>query len=112
MPRLSAVVLHLPPIAAQNPLVGWAAMEVTLISQIQPSGREASGGLTWLGGSLSSAPSQGEVRAGGEAEPGAGQNLNQGVNRLMAAMRDMLANIQFQEPPRDDNPEGDGGDWD
>uniref|UniRef100_A0A670Z1T5 Transcription factor 25 n=1 Tax=Pseudonaja textilis TaxID=8673 RepID=A0A670Z1T5_PSETE len=48
----------------------------------------------------------------GEAEPGAGQNLNQGVNRLMAAMRDMLANIQFQEPPQDDNPEGDGGDWD
>uniref|UniRef100_A0A670YV70 Transcription factor 25 n=1 Tax=Pseudonaja textilis TaxID=8673 RepID=A0A670YV70_PSETE len=55
---------------------------------------------------------QGDVRAGGEAEPGAGQNLNQGVNRLMAAMRDMLANIQFQEPPQDDNPEGDGGDWD
>ncbi|XP_028595746.2 ribosome quality control complex subunit TCF25 [Podarcis muralis] len=55
---------------------------------------------------------QGEVRAGGEEEPGAGQNLNQGVNRLMAAMRDMLANIQFQEPPRDDNPEGDGGEWD
>uniref|UniRef100_A0A8C8EG21 Transcription factor 25 n=1 Tax=Otus sunia TaxID=257818 RepID=A0A8C8EG21_9STRI len=44
-------------------------------------------------------------------EAGAGQDLNQGVNRLMAAMRDMLANIQFQEPPRDDNPEGDG-DWD
>ncbi|KAM6429960.1 ribosome quality control complex subunit TCF25 isoform 2-T2 [Liasis olivaceus] len=55
---------------------------------------------------------QGEVRAGGEEEPGAGQNLNQGVNRLMAAMRDMLANIQFQEPPRDDNAEGDGGEWD
>ncbi|XP_053127480.1 transcription factor 25 [Hemicordylus capensis] len=55
---------------------------------------------------------QAEVRAGGEEEPGAGQNLNQGVNRLMAAMRDMLANIQFQEPPRDDNPEGDGGEWD
>ncbi|XP_026540675.1 transcription factor 25 [Notechis scutatus] len=55
---------------------------------------------------------QGDIRAGGEAEPGAGQNLNQGVNRLMAAMRDMLANIQFQEPPQDDNPEGDGGDWD
>ncbi|XP_005999258.1 transcription factor 25 [Latimeria chalumnae] len=42
---------------------------------------------------------------------GAGRELNQGVNRLMAAMRDMLANIQFQEPPREDNPEGDG-DWD
>ncbi|XP_066493132.1 ribosome quality control complex subunit TCF25 [Tiliqua scincoides] len=55
---------------------------------------------------------QGEVHAGGEEEPGAGQDLNQGVNRLMAAMRDMLANIQFQEPPRDDNPEGDGGEWD
>uniref|UniRef100_A0A8C3KPX6 Transcription factor 25 n=1 Tax=Calidris pygmaea TaxID=425635 RepID=A0A8C3KPX6_9CHAR len=46
-----------------------------------------------------------------DEEAGAGQDLNQGVNRLMAAMRDMLANIQFQEPPRDDNPEGDG-DWD
>uniref|UniRef100_A0A8D2JJ24 Transcription factor 25 n=1 Tax=Varanus komodoensis TaxID=61221 RepID=A0A8D2JJ24_VARKO len=55
---------------------------------------------------------QGEVRAGGEEEPGAGQNLNQGVNRLMAAMRDMLANIQFQEPPREDNPDGEGGEWD
>uniref|UniRef100_A0A8C8BN40 Transcription factor 25 n=1 Tax=Otus sunia TaxID=257818 RepID=A0A8C8BN40_9STRI len=54
---------------------------------------------------------QGDVRHDGEEEAGAGQDLNQGVNRLMAAMRDMLANIQFQEPPRDDNPEGDG-DWD
>nr|XP_056718527.1 transcription factor 25 [Euleptes europaea] len=55
---------------------------------------------------------QGEVGAAGAEEPGAGQDLNQGVNRLMAAMRDMLANIQFQEPLRDDNPEGDGGEWD
>ncbi|XP_075367243.1 ribosome quality control complex subunit TCF25 isoform X4 [Mycteria americana] len=54
---------------------------------------------------------QGDIRHDGEEEAGAGQDLNQGVNRLMAAMRDMLANIQFQEPPRDDNPEGDG-DWD
>ncbi|NWU91270.1 TCF25 factor, partial [Upupa epops] len=54
---------------------------------------------------------QGDVRHNGDEEAGAGQDLNQGVNRLMAAMRDMLANIQFQEPPRDDNPEGDG-DWD
>ncbi|XP_029820444.1 transcription factor 25 [Manacus vitellinus] len=54
---------------------------------------------------------QGDIRHDGDDEAGAGQDLNQGVNRLMAAMRDMLANIQFQEPPRDDNPEGDG-DWD
>ncbi|NXY22787.1 TCF25 factor, partial [Atrichornis clamosus] len=54
---------------------------------------------------------QGDLRHDGDDEAGAGQDLNQGVNRLMAAMRDMLANIQFQEPPRDDNPEGDG-DWD
>ncbi|KAM7101909.1 ribosome quality control complex subunit TCF25 isoform 3-T3 [Ciconia maguari] len=54
---------------------------------------------------------QGDIRHDGDEEAGAGQDLNQGVNRLMAAMRDMLANIQFQEPPRDDNPEGDG-DWD
>lgn len=81
-------------------------------NQATGTGKEASGGLTCLGASLPCPASQGEVRAGGEAEPGAGQNLNQGVNRLMAAMRDMLANIQFQEPPRDDNPEGDGGDWD
>ncbi|NWW40448.1 TCF25 factor, partial [Panurus biarmicus] len=47
----------------------------------------------------------------GDDEARAMQDINQGVNRLMAAMRDMLANIQFQEPPRDDNPEGDG-DWD
>ncbi|XP_054627250.1 transcription factor 25 [Dunckerocampus dactyliophorus] len=32
----------------------------------------------------------------------AGQELNQEVNRLMVAMRDMLANIRFQEPPRED----------
>ncbi|NXM67213.1 TCF25 factor, partial [Serilophus lunatus] len=54
---------------------------------------------------------QGDIWHDGHDEAGAGQDLNQGVNRLMAAMRDMLANIQFQEPPRDDNPEGDG-DWD
>ncbi|XP_061863583.1 ribosome quality control complex subunit TCF25 isoform X2 [Colius striatus] len=54
---------------------------------------------------------QGDIRHEGDEEAGAVQDLNQGVNRLMAAMRDMLANIQFQEPPRDDNPEGDG-DWD
>ncbi|XP_065496908.1 ribosome quality control complex subunit TCF25 [Caloenas nicobarica] len=54
---------------------------------------------------------QEDIRHDGEEEAGAGQDLNQGVNRLMAAMRDMLVNIQFQEPPRDDNPEGDG-DWD
>ncbi|NXV00459.1 TCF25 factor, partial [Cettia cetti] len=54
---------------------------------------------------------QGDIRHDGDDEAGAAQDLNQGVNRLMAAMRDMLANIQFQEPPREDNPEGDG-DWD
>ncbi|XP_034644259.1 transcription factor 25 isoform X2 [Trachemys scripta elegans] len=54
---------------------------------------------------------QGEIRQDGDEEAGAGQDLNQGVNRLMAAMRDMLANIQFQEPPRDENPDGDA-DWD
>lgn len=64
-----------------------------------------------LPGHSSAALLQGDVRHDGDEEAGAGQDLNQGVNRLMAAMRDMLANIQFQEPPRDDNPEGDG-DWD
>ncbi|XP_074865135.1 ribosome quality control complex subunit TCF25 isoform X2 [Carettochelys insculpta] len=54
---------------------------------------------------------QGEVRQDGRDEAGAGRDLNQGVNRLMAAMRDMLANIQFQEPPQDENPDGDA-DWD
>ncbi|KAI1904218.1 hypothetical protein AGOR_G00003410 [Albula goreensis] len=42
----------------------------------------------------------------------AGRELNQEVNRLMVAMRDMLANIQFQEPPREDNPERDEEEWD
>uniref|UniRef100_A0A673YUB7 Transcription factor 25 (basic helix-loop-helix) n=1 Tax=Salmo trutta TaxID=8032 RepID=A0A673YUB7_SALTR len=42
----------------------------------------------------------------------AGRELNQEVNRLMVAMRDMLANIQFQEPPREDNPDRDEGEWD
>ncbi|XP_056268951.1 transcription factor 25 [Pseudoliparis swirei] len=41
----------------------------------------------------------------------AGQELNQEVNRLMVAMRDMLANIRFQEPPREDNPYRDE-EWD
>ncbi|NXT79183.1 TCF25 factor, partial [Zapornia atra] len=54
---------------------------------------------------------QGNARHNRDEEAGVGQDLNQGVNRLMAAMQDMLANIQFQEPPRDDNAEGDG-DWD
>ncbi|KAM3919457.1 ribosome quality control complex subunit TCF25 isoform 2-T2 [Leptodactylus fuscus] len=55
---------------------------------------------------------QGEAVAEGE-EAGAVRDLNRGVNRLMAAMRDMLANIQFQEPPREDNPDGEGDEeWD
>ncbi|MEE6499778.1 hypothetical protein FKM82_003582, partial [Ascaphus truei] len=55
---------------------------------------------------------QGEERPEGE-ELGAARDLNQGVNRLMAAMRDMLANIQFQEPPREDNLDEEAdADWD
>ncbi|XP_072321810.1 ribosome quality control complex subunit TCF25 isoform X2 [Eucyclogobius newberryi] len=42
----------------------------------------------------------------------AGQELNQEVNRLMVAMRDMLANIRFQEPPREDHPYRDDEEWD
>ncbi|KAG7482372.1 transcription factor 25 [Solea senegalensis] len=42
----------------------------------------------------------------------AGQELNQEVNRLMVAMRDMLANIRFQEPPREDNNLRDEEEWD
>ncbi|XP_068616879.1 ribosome quality control complex subunit TCF25 [Brachionichthys hirsutus] len=42
----------------------------------------------------------------------AGQELNQEVNRLMVAMRDMLANIRFQEPPREDDPDRDEEEWD
>ncbi|XP_051513292.1 transcription factor 25 isoform X1 [Myxocyprinus asiaticus] len=42
----------------------------------------------------------------------AGRELNQEVNRLMVAMRDMLANIQFQEPQWEDNPDRDEEEWD
>ncbi|XP_061622084.1 transcription factor 25 [Phyllopteryx taeniolatus] len=42
----------------------------------------------------------------------AGQELNQEVNRLMVAMREMLANIRFQEPPREDHPFRDEEEWD
>uniref|UniRef100_A0A7N8Y6B2 Transcription factor 25 (basic helix-loop-helix) n=1 Tax=Mastacembelus armatus TaxID=205130 RepID=A0A7N8Y6B2_9TELE len=42
----------------------------------------------------------------------AGQELNQEVNRLLVAMRDMLANIRFQEPPREDHPYRDEEEWD
>ncbi|XP_063802008.1 ribosome quality control complex subunit TCF25 [Pseudophryne corroboree] len=55
---------------------------------------------------------QGEALAEGD-EAGAVQDLNRGVNRLMAAMRDMLANIQFQEPPREDNQDEEAdAEWD
>uniref|UniRef100_A0A8I6ASZ5 Ribosome quality control complex subunit TCF25 n=1 Tax=Rattus norvegicus TaxID=10116 RepID=TCF25_RAT len=42
-----------------------------------------------------------------------GPNRNQGLNRLMLAVRDMMANFHFNdlEVPREDNPEGEG-DWD
>ncbi|XP_075996452.1 ribosome quality control complex subunit TCF25 [Genypterus blacodes] len=40
------------------------------------------------------------------------QDLNQDLNRLMGAMRDLLANIGFQEPPREDNPYRDEDEWD
>lgn len=56
---------------------------------------------------------QGGQRQGDDQEVArAGQELNQEVNRLMVAMRDMLANIRFQEPPRDDNPYRDDEEWD
>lgn len=42
----------------------------------------------------------------------AGRELNQEVNRLMVVMRDMLANIRFQEPPREDDPNRDDEEWD
>uniref|UniRef100_A0A8C5DKM4 Transcription factor 25 n=1 Tax=Gouania willdenowi TaxID=441366 RepID=A0A8C5DKM4_GOUWI len=42
----------------------------------------------------------------------AGQELNQELNRLLVAMRDMLANIRFQEPPREDNELRDEEEWD
>ncbi|XP_062033233.1 ribosome quality control complex subunit TCF25 isoform X1 [Lepus europaeus] len=39
-----------------------------------------------------------------------GLNRNQGLNRLMLAVRDMMANFHFNdlEAPREDNPEGEG----
>ncbi|XP_041505704.1 transcription factor 25 isoform X2 [Microtus oregoni] len=42
-----------------------------------------------------------------------GPNRNQGLIRLMLALRDMMANFHFNdlEVPREDNPEGEG-DWD
>ncbi|KAF7651647.1 hypothetical protein LDENG_00108040 [Lucifuga dentata] len=56
---------------------------------------------------------QGGQRQEGDMEVArAGQELNQEVNRLMVAMRDMLANIRFQEPPREDNPYRDEDEWD
>ncbi|XP_077104246.1 ribosome quality control complex subunit TCF25 isoform X2 [Siphateles boraxobius] len=42
----------------------------------------------------------------------AGHELNQEVNRLMVAMRDMLANIQFREPQWEDNQDRDEEEWD
>ncbi|XP_062861286.1 transcription factor 25 [Trichomycterus rosablanca] len=56
---------------------------------------------------------QGEQRPEDDQEVArAGRELNQEVNRLMVAMRDMLANIQFQEPQREDNPDRDEEEWD
>ncbi|TSZ97524.1 Transcription factor 25 [Bagarius yarrelli] len=56
---------------------------------------------------------QGGQRAEDDLEVAhAGRELNQEVNRLMVAMRDMLANIQFQDPPRDNNQDRDEEEWD
>ncbi|XP_025776637.1 transcription factor 25 [Puma concolor] len=48
-----------------------------------------------------------------EAGGAGGLNHNQGLNRLMLAVRDMMANFHFHdvEAAREDNPEGDG-EWD
>jgi len=42
-----------------------------------------------------------------------GLNRNHGLNRLMLAVRDMMANFHFHdvEAAREDSPEGDG-EWD
>lgn len=54
--------------------------------------------------------SQGERPEEGVA---GGLNHNQGLNRLMLAVRDMMANFHFndQEAPQEDDPEGEG-EWD
>lgn len=53
---------------------------------------------------------QGERPEDGGAE---GLDHQQGLNRLMLAVRDMMANFHFHdlEAPREDHPEGDG-EWD
>lgn len=53
---------------------------------------------------------QGERPEDGAAE---GLNHNQGLNRLMLAVRDMMANFHFRdlEAPHEEPPEGDG-EWD
>lgn len=53
---------------------------------------------------------QGERPEDGGAE---GLDHNQGLNRLMLAVRDMMANFHFHdlEAPREEHPEGDG-EWD
>lgn len=50
---------------------------------------------------------------GERPEEGVAGGLNQGLNRLMLAVRDMMANFHFNdmEMPREENPEGEG-DWD
>ena len=52
-----------------------------------------------------------------EAGAAGGENLHQGIGTLMAAMRDLLNNIQPVAPPREDeqnpdNPEGEVDEWD
>lgn len=53
---------------------------------------------------------QGERQEDGGAE---GLDHNQGLNRLMLAVRDMMATFHFHDPeaPHEDHAEGDG-EWD
>ncbi|OCT82367.1 hypothetical protein XELAEV_18024894mg [Xenopus laevis] len=67
--------------------------------------------LSEIKGVSSVLPLEEDLQEGDEA--GAARDLNQGVNRPMAAMRDMLANLLFQEPPREDNPDEEAdAEWD
>lgn len=121
--EIKEAIAALPLDVTSQPLVGFDPLPPldSIVSYTRPERRNTESGENTLSlflrsllpnfQNLQTAPQPRHEEDGDDALGGARRELNQGVNRLMAAMRDMLANIQFQEPPREDNPDGDE-EWD
>ncbi|XP_019498003.1 PREDICTED: transcription factor 25 isoform X1 [Hipposideros armiger] len=114
--EIKEAVAALPPDVSSQPVLGFDPLPPvdTIYSYVRPERLSpVSHGNTialFFRSLLPNYTMEGERPEDGGAE---GLDHNQGLNRLMLAVRDMMANFHFHdlEAPREEHPEGDG-EWD